>query len=126
MRRCVPRSRTAQGTVSSDSVEHLIDLTLKGQLAAKAGVNVTDADVDAAVAADESVPESRQIGLISITPVADASGTVTPAARQAALTAANAAVADLAAGKDFATVAEDVQHGCDQDERRRLWLHHPR
>ncbi len=98
--------QTAQGTVSSDSIERLIDLTFKGQLAAKAGVNVTDADVDAAVVADESVPESRQIGLISITPVADASGTVTPAARQAALTAANAAVADLAAGKDFATVAK--------------------
>ncbi len=107
---------TAQGTVSSDSIEHLIDLTFKGQLATKAGVSVTDADVDAAVAADESVPESRQIGLITITPVADASGTVTPAARQAALTAANAAVADLTAGKDFADRGQDVQHRRDQGE----------
>ena len=96
---------TAQNDVSSSSIETLIDLTLKGQLAGKAGITVTDADVDAAVAADATNPEARQIGLITITPELGSDGVATGASRQAALTAANEAVAALAAGTAFADVA---------------------
>lgn len=96
---------TAKDAVSTSSIESLIDLTLQGQLASKAGISVTDADVDAALAADASAPESRDVSVITITPEADASGTVTPTARQAALTAANAAVAALADGTSFEEVA---------------------
>ncbi len=97
---------TAQQNVGSDSIENLITLTFKDQLAAKQGVSVTDADVDAAIAADASTPESRQIGLITITPTTNSDGSITGTARQAALTAANQAVADLAAGKAFGDVAK--------------------
>ncbi len=97
---------TAQGTVASDSIESLIDLTLKGQLATKAGISVTDADVDSAIAAEEMNPESRDVSIITIAPEAGADGATTGAARQAALTAANAAVAALAAGTSFADVAK--------------------
>jgi parvulin-like peptidyl-prolyl isomerase len=98
--------QTAQQSVAEDSIESLITLTFKGQLAASQGISVTDAEVDAAVAADASTPESRKIGLITVTPTAAADGTVSRAERQAALTAANAAVADLAAGKAFVDVAK--------------------
>ena len=100
------RSATAQQDISSSSIEALIDLTLKGQLASRAGRHVTDADVDAAIAADASLPETRQIGLITVEPEAEADGTVTPAARQAAFTAAHEAAAALAAGTPFEEVAK--------------------
>ena len=96
---------SAQDAVSSSSIESLIDLTFQGQLATKAGISVTDAQVDAALTADASAPESRDVSLITIAPEADASGTVTPIARQAALTAATAATAALAAGTSFEEVA---------------------
>lgn len=98
--------QAAQQDISSSSIDALIDLTLKGQLASRQGVTVSDADVDAAIAADASLPETRQIGLITVEPKAEADGTVTPAARQAAFTAAHDAAAAIAAGTPFEEVAK--------------------
>ena len=106
---------TAQSDVSTSSIESLIDLVLKGQLASKAGVTVTDADVDAAVAVDATSPEARQIGLITITPEQGSDGETTGAARQAALTAANEAVAALAAGTAFEDVARKYSTDATKD-----------
>ncbi len=92
---------TAQGQVPQHAIESLIDLTFQGQLAKAAGLTVSDGDVDAAVAADASVPERRDVSLITVTPRDD-----TAAARQAALVAANDAAAALAAGTPFGDVAK--------------------
>ena len=97
---------TAQGDVPSSSIESLIDLVLKGQLASTAGVTVSNADVDAAIAADAESPEARHIGLITISPELGSDGEATGVSRQAALTAADAAVAALAAGTSFEDVAK--------------------
>jgi parvulin-like peptidyl-prolyl isomerase len=107
---------TAQDAVGSSSIESLIDLVLKGQLASKAGITVTDADVDAAAAADATTPEARQIGLITITPEPGADGNPTGSARQAALTAANEAVAALAAGTSFEDVARKYSTDASKDK----------
>jgi parvulin-like peptidyl-prolyl isomerase len=107
---------TAQNDVSTSSIESLIDLLLKGQLASKAGITVTDADVDAAVAADATTPEARQVGLITITPEVGSDGETTGAARQAALTAANEAVAALAAGTAFGDVARKYSTDATKDK----------
>ncbi len=106
----------AQQDIDSSSIESLIDLTFQGQLASAQGVAVTEADVEAAITADASKPESRQIGLITIEPKADANGDVSATARQAALTAANQAVADLAAGKSFEQVARTYSTDASKDK----------
>ena len=107
---------TAQNDISNTAIEDLIDLVLKGKLASTAGVSVTDADVDAALAAEATSPESRQIGLITIKPEQGADGQPTGAARQAALTAANAAVAALASGTPFADVAKQYSTDASKDK----------
>lgn len=106
----------AQQAVGSSSIESLVDLTFQGQLASEQGVSVTDADVEAAIAADATLPETRQISLILIEPELDPSGQETPAARQAALTAANAAVAALAAGTPFEEVAQTYSTDPSKDQ----------
>lgn len=112
-----------QSSVSTDALDALIDLTFKDQLAADQGISVTDADVDAAVAADEQVPETRRISIIEVAPARDSSGTVTAEARQAALKAADGAVADLAAGTDFATVAKQYStHASKSDGGAYGWI----
>ncbi len=67
-------------------------------------MTVTDADVDAAIAADESLPETRDVGLIQVTP--DAAAETDAAGRQAAYTAAHEAEAALASGTPFEEVAK--------------------
>lgn len=96
---------TARQNVATSSIENLIDLTFKGQLAEQDGLTVTDADVDEAIEEEATTPEARQISLIAVEPQA-AGGVPTPAENQAAFRAAQDAKAALDAGTDFAEVAK--------------------
>lgn len=100
----------AREGVVSDSMESLISLTLKSKLAADRGIAVTDADVDAAVAADGRRPETRRISVIEVAPDSDMP---TGADRQQALADAQAALAALEAGTPFADVARDHSTAAD-------------
>ncbi len=106
--------QSARESVTSDSIESLISLTLKGKLAADRGITVTDADVDAAVAADSQRPETRRVSVIEVAPGgALASGEPTGADRQKALADAQAALAALGAGTPFADVARKYSTAAD-------------
>ena len=97
---------TAKTNVASSSIENLIDLTFKGQLAKKDSLDVTDADVDAAIVKEATSPEARQISLIAVEPQIASGQTATPAENQAAFRAAQDAKAALDAGTPFAEVAK--------------------
>lgn len=95
---------TARGNVVSTSIENLIDLTFKGQLAEKEGLTVTDADVDQAIKEEGTTPEARRISIIVVEPQVSGAAP-TPAENQAAFRAVQDAKAALDAGTDFAEVA---------------------
>ena len=101
---------TARESVADDAIESLIDLALKSKLAADRGITVTDADVDAAVAADSQRPETRRVSVIEI-----ASDTDQPTSedRRKVLADAQAAQAALDAGTPFAEVASQYSTGDD-------------
>ena len=104
----------AQENVSGDSIESLIALTLQGKLAADRGITVTDADVDAAVAAAARRPETRRISVIEVAPDADsATGEITREDRQQARADAQAAAAALGSGTPFADVAREFSTASD-------------
>jgi parvulin-like peptidyl-prolyl isomerase len=107
---------TDKGNVASSSIENLIALAFKGQLAEKAGLSVTDADVDQALKEEAISPEARKLSVIFVDPAANsASGTATPAEEQAAWQAAQDAAAALAAGTAFADVAKQYSTDASKD-----------
>ncbi len=78
----------------------------QAQLAPDNGITVTDPDIDARYQQEISTAEQRHVYVVAIEPqAADATNGPTVAESQAALDAANQALADLNAGKDFAEVA---------------------
>jgi parvulin-like peptidyl-prolyl isomerase len=94
--------------VSSSIVDALADDELQRQLAVKAGITVTDQQVDAQIVADATVPESRHVLQITVTPVATgAGGTVTDADKTIARQTAEAAYGQIKLGTAFATVAKE-------------------
>jgi parvulin-like peptidyl-prolyl isomerase len=100
--------------VVADSIENLIDLTYKGQLAAARGLSVTDADVDAAIVDEATSPEARRVSVIVVDPTAE-TFSPSPEERQAAFTAAQEAAAALAAGTAFEEVAK--QYSTDEESK---------
>lgn len=104
---------SARESVAGDSIESLITLILKGKLAADRGIAVTDADVDAALAADSQRPERRRVSIIEVTPDEDLA---TGAARQKALADAQAAQAALEAGSSFEEVARQYSTAADAED----------
>jgi parvulin-like peptidyl-prolyl isomerase len=103
--------QAAQETVADDSIESLIDLTLKSKLAAERGITVTDGDVDAAIALDGQRPETRRVSVIEIAP--DTLTEPTSEDRRQALADAQAAQAALEAGTPFEEVARQYSTGDD-------------
>jgi parvulin-like peptidyl-prolyl isomerase len=90
------------------AIEDLIDLIFQGQLATEMGLTVTDAEVDAAAAEEASTPERRHVEAIFVEPERESAGEEpTPAQRRDALERAEAALAELEGGADFAQVAEE-------------------
>lgn len=102
--------------LSTNALNMLVDSIYQSQLAPANGVSVSDADIDAQFQKETSSPEQRHVYALTITPeAADATSGPTYGERQAAVDKANQAIADLNAGKDFATVAQT--YGTDDKSR---------
>lgn len=98
-----------QEQIEAIALERLIDNRLQANLAAEAGITVTDADIDARLVEEATTPESRRAWLIEVAPEVDA-GAVEPTAEQvaAAKAKADAAIRDLQNGKTWDEVAKAV------------------
>jgi len=93
----------AKQNVAASSLESLIDLHFQAQLAAEAGISVTDADVDAAIEKEQLTDEARQVTAVVVGPQ-DVPGR--PAAlRQVARTAVDQAYEAAIAGTSLADLA---------------------
>jgi parvulin-like peptidyl-prolyl isomerase len=108
---------TAQGKLSqldseaqnlpTTALDTLVDKVYQSQLAPDNGITVADADIEARYQAEISDPEQRHVWVVEVEPqAADETTGPTHSESQAALDKANQALADLNAGKDFATVAQ--------------------
>jgi parvulin-like peptidyl-prolyl isomerase len=99
------------------ALEQLIDGQVQAELAAKQGVTVTDADVDARLAEEATTPEMRHAWLIEVKPEIPAGASAASDATKAAAKAkADAALADLKAGKDWTEVAKAVSTDASRDQ----------
>jgi parvulin-like peptidyl-prolyl isomerase len=88
-------------------LEQLIDTRVQAALAAREGVTVSEADIDAGLARDATNPEQRRVWLIEVEPEVDDDAEEPTAAQVAAArTTAQAALADLEAGKAWEEVAK--------------------
>lgn len=95
-------------SVYGSSIQSLMDSRLQAQLAAQMGITVTDADVDARLLKEATTTEQRHAFIMEIepTPVAP-SNQPTDETIKAALTRAQALLARLNKGEDWAAVAKD-------------------
>ena len=74
---------TQRKSLASTTLERLIDQDLQASLAVQEGVTVTDADIDARLLVEATIPESRHAWVIAVEPTIDA-GAVQPTAEQTA------------------------------------------
>lgn len=96
--------------VTTNALTNIVDLLYQSQLAPTEGINVTDADVDARVTETFAGVERRHVLAIVVEPVsAEDSESATPslAERRQALERAEAALAAVQSGQDWATVARE-------------------
>ena len=106
-RQSILDQRTQQA--STIALEQLIDGKIMAQLAPAQNVTVTDADIDARMTDEATTPELRNAWMIAVAPTLATGETVfTDAEKAAAKAKADQALADLKAGKDWATVAAAV------------------
>ena len=108
-----------QRTQQADTIalEQLIDGQVQAELAAKQGVTVTAADVDARLAEEATTPEMRHAWMIEVKPEIPAGASVASDTTKAAAKAkADAALADLKAGKDWTEVAKAVSTDASKDQ----------
>lgn len=99
------------------ALEQLIDGKVMESLAPDQGVTVTDADVDAHFTEEATTPELRHVWMIAVQPtLATGESTPTDAEKAAARAKAVQAVADLKAGRDWATVAKAVSTDASRDQ----------
>jgi parvulin-like peptidyl-prolyl isomerase len=110
----------AYGQISQNApavaLEQLIDSIVLQQVAPVQGVSVADSDVQAHVTEEASTSESRHVWMIAVSP-ALASGQTTPSllGKAEARHTAELALADLAAGKDWVTVAKATSTDSTKD-----------
>lgn len=96
-------------SVNSISLERCIDTDIQAKLAAHDGISVSEADVDAQLLKEATIPEQRHTWVIEVQPATDpATGVVTDALNAAAKQKAEQALADLKAGKKWEDVAAAV------------------
>ena len=96
-------------SLSSSTLDRLIDATLQGQLAAKMGIAVSDAQVDQRLVDEATQKEQRHVATITVRPEVSTGATgPTDAQKAAAKTAAEKALADIKGGKTFEEVAKAV------------------
>ena len=94
-------------SLTSITLEKLIDVKLQGTLAAQAGITVSDADIDAQLLKEATVAEQRHTWVIEVEPVTNpATGTPGDAEKAVARSKAEAALAQLKAGKSWDDVAK--------------------
>lgn len=105
------------GQIEAISLEQLIDGRIQDELAAKQGITVTDADVDARIQEEATTPELRHAWMIAVKPeLAEGESTPTDEAKAAAKAKADAALAELKAGKDWETVAKAVSTDATKEQ----------
>jgi parvulin-like peptidyl-prolyl isomerase len=105
------------GQIEAISLEQLIDGRIQDELAAKQGVTATDAEVDARIQDEATTPELRHAWMIAVEPeLAEGESVPTDAAKAAAKAKAEAALADLKAGKDWETVAKAVSTDATKEQ----------
>ena len=87
----------------------IVDAELQKQLAAKDGISVSDADVDAQFLKEKTILEERHVWVIEVQPANNAeTGVPGTEEKQAAKDKAEAALAELKAGKTWDDVAKRV------------------
>jgi parvulin-like peptidyl-prolyl isomerase len=96
-------------SIDTIALERLIDADLQAKLAADAGITVSDADVDTQFQKEATLDEERHVWLIEVAPTVDpATGKVGDVQKAAAKAKAQAALADIKAGKKWEDVAKTV------------------
>ncbi len=91
------------------ALERIIDNRLQARLAGEEGIAVADADVDAKLLEEATTPEARHAWVIEVEPAVSDGATEPTAAQVAdARRTAEAALADLRAGKAWEDVAKTV------------------
>jgi parvulin-like peptidyl-prolyl isomerase len=89
------------------TLSRLIDAEVQARLAGDEGITVTDADIDAEFIVEATTNEQRHVWMIEVTPEDNAETGEPGAAEKAAAKAkADAALADLKAGKPWGDVAK--------------------
>ncbi len=98
-----------QQQLPSDTLERLIDSRIQNQLAAQAGIQVTDQDVEARLVEEATRQEQRRAWLVEVAPVvAEGAEEPTAAAVSEAKNKAEAALQELEGGKAWEEVARTV------------------
>ena len=91
------------------ALERIIDSRIQADLAAAEGVTVTDADIDARLAKEATIPESRHAWVIEVAPEVDPDATEPTAAQIAAARAKiDTALRDIGGGKTWEDIAKTV------------------
>ena len=95
--------------LSQIALERIIDNRIQAGLAAEQGITVTEADIDARMLVEATMPAARHAWQIEVKPEVDA-GAAEPTADQVAAARAKleAALADLERGKSWEDVAKTV------------------
>lgn len=100
---------SARQQLASIALERVIDSKLQARLATEEGITTTPADVDAKLLEEATTPEQRHSWVIEVAPEIDPGATQpTTAQKDAARTAAEAAVEQLADGTAWGDVARTV------------------
>jgi parvulin-like peptidyl-prolyl isomerase len=91
------------------SLERIIDNRIQAKLATDEGITVSDADIDARLVEEATIPEARHAWQIEVEPVVD-SGAAEPTAEQIAAARAtiDKALADIRDGSSWEDVARTV------------------
>jgi parvulin-like peptidyl-prolyl isomerase len=96
-------------SLSSSTLDRLIDATLQTQLATKEGITISDAQVDQRLVDEATQKEQRHVSMLTIRPeVTTGASGPTDAQKAAAKAAADKALADIKGGKTFEEVAKAV------------------
>lgn len=96
-------------SLTSLSLERLIDAELQSQLASVDGITVTESDIDAQMVEEATTPEERHVWVIEVTPENDpATGVPGDAEKAAAKAKADQALAQLKAGTSWEDVSKTV------------------
>ena len=100
---------TQQTSIQTTALNQLTEGTIQEDLAAKQGLTITDADVQAKITQAATTPEMRHVWMILVSPVlATGETTATAAEKAAAQAKADQALAALKGGGDWATIAKST------------------